>query len=542
MSELKIQQCRLDGRYDVRECLGRGSYAEVYLAEDVADDGGARPVVIKALNTYLQGVPDEELERTLIENFRNEATALDRVRHPNVVSRLGHGTAIDLQGRTFHYLVLEYMPGGDMQALCRRQPLTLERAVRYLEQVAAGLEHAHANDVIHRDVKPSNLLLTADHSTVKITDFGVAKIEAGGGAITRVGTDVYAAPEHHPLAHTGPLDPARALRPQLTPAADVYSLPKTAYMPLTGQAPSRFSPKPITQLAEEFAAEPWAPFVLRVLRRATSTDPAERHQTVREFREELRDALLPHTRLLSPPAGRKGGGDEPAGDGNPGKASAGGAESSPPPPSFEPSRRAAARTATTGTRPRIVVPVSSAGSFAEAAVLARTAQAAPRSAGVSPRPPHLPPASARDPGRGADSPWQPTRGARRWLVALLLVALFAGMLMATHYYVRGLRGGAAPRPASRPAQAAPRAQTLVGRELIATTDVNLRSNPNGNSAKIGLVDHGARVRVLSVDGEWYEVAVLQRARAVENEGGALQGWAWSGRGTRDTFREVSGSR
>src|ERR1043166_3848183 len=116
MSELKLPQCRLDGRYDVLDCLGRGSYSEVYVAHDLAaSNGSPRTVVIKALHTHLQGVPRPELERTLVENFRNEAVALDRVRHPNIISRLGHGTAIDLQGRTFHYLVLEYLPGGDLQ-------------------------------------------------------------------------------------------------------------------------------------------------------------------------------------------------------------------------------------------------------------------------------------------------------------------------------------------------------------------------------------------------------------------------------------------
>src|SRR3712207_904175 len=244
MSELKLQQCRLDGRYDVLDCLGRGSYSEVYVARDAAaTNGQPHTVVIKALNPYLQGMPDPELERTLINNFRNEAVALDRVRHPNIISRLGHGTAIDLQGRTFHYLVVEYLPGGDLQALCRRQPLTLERALFYFEQVCAGLAHAHDNDVIHRDIKPSNLLLTADQQTVKIADFGVAKIEAVEGAITRFGTDVYAPPEHHPLAHTGPLAPNAPNRPKpmLTPAADIYSLAKTTYMLLTGEAPRRFS-------------------------------------------------------------------------------------------------------------------------------------------------------------------------------------------------------------------------------------------------------------------------------------------------------------
>src|ERR687889_270115 len=302
MSELKLQQCRLDGRYDVLDCLGRGSYSEVYVARDAAaHEGGPSLVVIKALNTPLQGMPDPELERTLVENFRNEAMALARVRPPNTTGRPGHGTAIDLQNRTFHYLVVEYLPGGDLQALVLRRPLPLDGALFYLEQVCKGLAHAHKHGVIHRDIKPQNLLLTADQHTIKIADFGVAKIEAAEGAITRVGTDVYAAPEHHPLAVTGPLDTASLARPrpaQLTPAAAVYSLAKTTYMVLTGESPRRFSQKPVTQLPQEFAAEVWANYVLRVLERATQTNPARRHQTVEEFWRELRDATMAQTRPL----------------------------------------------------------------------------------------------------------------------------------------------------------------------------------------------------------------------------------------------------
>ena len=93
MSELKLQQSRLDGRYDIVECLGRGSYAEIYVANDnAAHDGAPRTIVIKALNIFLQDEPDAELEHTLVANFQNEAVALDRVRHPNVINRLGHGT------------------------------------------------------------------------------------------------------------------------------------------------------------------------------------------------------------------------------------------------------------------------------------------------------------------------------------------------------------------------------------------------------------------------------------------------------------------
>src|SRR4051794_1402152 len=207
MTELKLLQCRLDGRYDIEECLGRGSYAEIYMARDLAaTDEEFRKVVVKALNVLLQGYQDPDLERTLIQNFQNEAIALDRVRHPNIISRLGHGTALDLTGTAFHYLVLEYLGGGDLAKLRRTEPLSAERAIFYLQQVCAGLAYAHECGVIHRDIKPQNLLLTADRETVKIADFGVARLEAGEGAITRVGTNIYAPPEHSPLIQTSQLD------------------------------------------------------------------------------------------------------------------------------------------------------------------------------------------------------------------------------------------------------------------------------------------------------------------------------------------------
>src|SRR5690606_18890794 len=105
-------------------------------------------VVIKALNVFLQDDLDPDLERTLVENFQNEAVALDRVRHPNIISRLGHGTARDLDGLTFHYLVLEYMEGGDLQKAARDTRLTLKQSLKYIEQVCAGLRHAHEHGVI----------------------------------------------------------------------------------------------------------------------------------------------------------------------------------------------------------------------------------------------------------------------------------------------------------------------------------------------------------------------------------------------------------
>ncbi|HZT59645.1 MAG TPA: serine/threonine protein kinase [Pyrinomonadaceae bacterium] len=518
MSELKLQQCRLDGRYDVLDCLGRGSYSEVYVARDVAaSNGSPRTVVIKALNTHLQGVPDPELERTLVENFRNEAVALDRVRHPNIISRLGHGTAIDLQGRTFHYLVLEYLPGGDLQALVRSHPLPIEGALFYLEQICAGLAHAHKNGVIHRDIKPQNILLTADQRTAKIADFGVAKIEAAEGAITRVGTDVYAAPEHHPLATTGPLDTASLSRRVmvLTPAADIYSLAKTTYMLLTGEAPRRFSQKPITSLPAEFSGYEWSAYVLRVLERATQKNPESRQQTVEEFWREIKDATMEKTRPLRP-------GD--AGEGANNTSSAGGFTTTPPPaPTFDRESRAAKDTA----HHRIVVPIKRAphaemiGEMDEGrefpAANARAAYPAQDYAGAEEY-------RASDAYPYEREPRLSSRG-RRWLVALALLLTFSGMLFATYRYVNNLKqAGGAHQQQGQQANGAGGNASPVGHELVATTDVNLREGPNTSYSVAGLAESGSRVKVLQVNGRWYQVQVLQHTRAKTDPDSKDQGW------------------
>lgn len=531
MSELKLQQCKLDGRYDILECLGRGSYGEVYLARDSAAQGGSpQTVVIKALNIFLQGSIDLELERTLIENFRNEAVALDRVRHPNVINRLGHGTAIDLNGQTFHYLVLEYLSGGTMSDMCRHSPLSIERALLYLDQASAGLQHAHDRGVIHRDIKPQNLLLTSDRQVVKIADFGVAKLDSEGG-ITRVGTDVYAAPEHHPLLQTGPLDPhmsdAQSSR-KLTPAADVYSLAKTTYTILTGEAPRRFSQKPITELPEEFATRPWAAVAVRVLRRATETNPSRRPQTVRDFWSELSDALMPKTQLLTQPPS-----DEslpPGTDSSPRRDD----PRLPPEPlpvSFEtaaPPKRP--DMATSSARPRIVVPVNSPRAETHLAPAqpshARQSAPSPRQT-TAPADANLKPSRADQPAATAPRSWLVRDGTLRLLVGLLIIAGFALLLLGVYTSVRSRQRQqtstpAAPRQPGATQSAAPGYQ--IGREMITTTNVNLRGGPGRTHERIGEVESGSRIRIRAVEGNWVEVDIIERGSPRRDEDGPARGW------------------
>ncbi len=283
MRELKLEQSLVDSRYEITERLSHGSFAEIYVARD--RQSGGMPVVIKALNPSLRGTLDADLERTLIENFQNEAIALDAVRHPNVILRLGHGTAADLRGTPFHYLVLEYMPGGDLLTFCRRRPggtLRLDEALFFFRQVCEGLAYAHSRGIIHRDLKPNNFLLSEDQRIVKIADFGVAKITAESGEdaeVTRVGAQVYAPPEHHPERQTQSVP--------LTDSADIYSLAKSFYTVVAGVPPRRFSCAPIATLPDELMAQPWGSALARVLRRATEERPADRYATVVEFWSDL---------------------------------------------------------------------------------------------------------------------------------------------------------------------------------------------------------------------------------------------------------------
>ncbi|HSQ23191.1 MAG TPA: protein kinase [Pyrinomonadaceae bacterium] len=509
MSDLKLLQCRLDNRYDIEDCLGRGSYAEIYIARDLAaTDERFRDVVIKALNVLLQGYQDPDLERTLIQNFQNEAIALDRVRHPNIISRLGHGTAIDLNGTAFHYIVLEYLGGGDLAKLCRSEPLTLDRALTYLKQVCAGLAHAHECGVIHRDIKPQNLLLTADREIVKIADFGVARLEGGEGAITRVGTNIYAPPEHNPLVQTSQLDITAGQSPvQLTPAADIYSLAKTAYTLICGASPRPFAHQAITQLPMPIASQPWGGSLLRVLERATQTRAADRYQSVQDFWEDLNDVAMPVTQPLALAAARP----RISSDLNVDEVLTAAA---PPRPKFETSRELRQQQiGTNGSpRPKIVVPIAGHQSIPNANVFP-VAQSPGRM--TVPVPSALP--AAPGPTNLAAKP----RNRRRdYVVGLVLVLCFAGLLAATGAYVRKwikMRTGQ---------QTTATTTTDNGRQAVTKTDVNLRAGPNSQTDIIGLAEFGSKVQVLNTNtnNNWCEVQVIQHSRPKKDPTSSDRGW------------------
>jgi serine/threonine protein kinase len=479
MRELSLINCRLDRRYDIREQLGRGSYAEIFVARDIlaSPQSPHSQVVIKALNVFLQDDLDTHLERTLVENFQNEAVALDRVRHPNIISRIGHGTARDLQGTVFHYLVLEYMPGGDLQSRVRRERIPLGQAFSLIEQVCAGLGHAHSRGIIHRDIKPQNLLLSADGMVVKIADFGVARFSLAESPITRVGTNIYAPPEHSPLAagQTGALG-----CDGLTPAADIYSLAKTIYTVITGESPRGFSGERITALPDSVRDSEWGDELLRVIRRATDPLPGERHQSVAEFWADLVSVR------------------DIAAEGE-----------------YE-----------TRVRPRVPAvpqPNVARGYTPIAPAMAEFAEAKAQTAAAQyvryPAPERRPSVTRVPVEREATPPQQPAgpgpergRAIRRLATFLVFAGMFTGLLYGTASYMRGR--GVLPEirnPFSTP-------------DAVATTDVYLRPAPSTDNDPIGLVTKNSKVRIVNSQNNWYQVDVVEQGRVRNNGPNATRGW------------------
>lgn len=505
MRELSLTNCRLDRRYDLQRELGRGSYAEIFLARDTlaSPQSPHNQVVIKALNVFLQDDLDDDLERTLVENFQNEAVALDRVRHPNIISRLGHGTARDLNGTIFHYLVLEYLAGGDLQKLCRERLLTLQDSLKYIEQVCAGLSYAHRHGIIHRDIKPQNLLLTSDRETVKIADFGVARVNVSDAPITRVGTNIYAPPEHSPLAKEN----GNARAEQLTPSADVYSLAKSIYTLLTCEAPRSYANHPITDLPITSRDEEWADELKRVLAKATDDDPAMRHQSVEELWADLEGirriaadgevATQVRSKLHALPQAHVASGYSPI---------------APQKPKFDTSRDLRSR------HPLIAKRAAAVGGSAVVSVVDGPAYA-PMERVEDHWPNAEPPVTANGNGETATVDHIAIKPKKnRWFLKTLIamgvvIAIFGGLIYGAVYYVT-----------SRPLYQQITSIFADAKTGRANTDINLRPDPSSNNDPIGVVTKNSRLRIVKTQNNWYQVDVIEQGRDRGQPLSTTRGW------------------
>ncbi|WP_336786226.1 Stk1 family PASTA domain-containing Ser/Thr kinase [Paenibacillus sp. MMO-177] len=283
---------QLGGRYEILTKIGGGGMALVYKAHDILLN---RNVAVKILRQ--QFVHDEEF----IRRFRREAQSAASLSHPNVVSIYDVGQEEDT-----HYIVMEYIEGHNLNEIIHeRAPLQADEAVRIAAQICDALEHAHQNHIIHRDIKPHNILI-GKNGRVKVTDFGIARAVTSS-TITQTGSVVgsvhYFSPEHAKGISTGE-------------KSDLYSLGIVLYQMLTGKLPF-FGESPISvalkHLQEEFEeprkVNPHIPqSVENVILRAMRKNPNERYQSAREMLHDL-DTCLKPSRLGEPKATFTSGSD-----------------------------------------------------------------------------------------------------------------------------------------------------------------------------------------------------------------------------------------
>ena len=229
----------LGGRFVLEREIGAGGMARVFLGRDEVLE---RPVAVKILNPG-HGSTD------IGARFRREGRTAARLAHPNIVQVYDAGEG-EFEGREVSYIVMEYIPGGDLKGLIdEKGPLANDELAKLGADVSSGLAHAHANGVIHRDIKPHNILIDA-YGRPKLSDFGIARaVDATYATRTGsyLGTALYSAPE-------------QLQGEQVTPKSDVYSLGIAFYQAAVGQAP--FTGTPIEVASQHVSREPTVPSVL----------------------------------------------------------------------------------------------------------------------------------------------------------------------------------------------------------------------------------------------------------------------------------------
>ena len=262
------------GRYELEELVGSGGMSNVFRAHDRLLE---RTVALKILHE--QYTRDEDY----VERFRREARAVAQLTHPNIVTVIDRG---EQDGRQF--IVFEYVDGQNLKELSARGPLDAREAIQLALQVAHALSFAHARGLVHRDVKPQNVLLN-DEGQAKVTDFGIARSLDVHGVTqtgTVLGTSDYIAPE-------------QARGQKVDPKTDIYSLGVVLYELLTGEVP--FSGDNFVAVAMRHVSEP-APSVLEhrpdcplrvdlAIQRAMAKDPADRFASMDELCTELEVCL-----------------------------------------------------------------------------------------------------------------------------------------------------------------------------------------------------------------------------------------------------------
>jgi serine/threonine protein kinase len=259
-----------DGRYRIVRKLGAGGMADVYLAED--QELGRR-VAIKILNG--RHANDDQF----IERFRREAKNAAALNHPNIVSIYDRGEAEDT-----YYIAMEFLDGRSLKELIvGHGQAPIKVAVEYARQILSALRFAHRHGIVHRDIKPHNVLVDRE-GRVKVTDFGIAR--AGASQMTETGSIVGTAQY---------LSPEQAKGGEVDQRSDLYSLGIVLYELLTGKTPFE-GDTPVEIAMKHLSTAPQPPSKLRpdiprdldmVVLRALAKDPDDRYQSADEMEADL---------------------------------------------------------------------------------------------------------------------------------------------------------------------------------------------------------------------------------------------------------------
>lgn len=260
-------------RYQVARPLARGGMAEVYLATDTRLD---RPVAVKVMHAELAA------NTAFVERFEREARAMAGLNHPNMVRVYDYGTDSDSP-----YIVMEYVRGKTLRELLHDSGMPPpDRAAEVIADVAGALQYAHENGIVHRDVKPGNIMIDTD-GTVKVTDFGIAQAPGEDAQqLTQVGAVVGTAAYFSPEQAQGKAADARS---------DVYAMGCVLYELITGSTP--FEGETPWAIAYQHVNDPMAPPSTRnprvprdlelITMRAVAKDPNQRYQSAAEMRIDL---------------------------------------------------------------------------------------------------------------------------------------------------------------------------------------------------------------------------------------------------------------
>jgi eukaryotic-like serine/threonine-protein kinase len=266
------------GRYRIDRRLGAGGMSTVFQATDSVLE---RPVAVKLLAEHL--AEDE----AFVARFRREALSAARLQHPNIVQVFDSGQDPESER---HYIVMEYVAGPSCADLLREnRHLEVDQTAGLVRDACHGLDYAHRAGVIHRDVKPGNLLVAGETGITKLADFGIAKA-AEQTRITQVGSV---------LGTAAYLSPEQARGDEAGPASDIYSLGVCAYQFLTGRLPHEYSS--LTELAlkqQQDAVQPITEFNPEVppalddaIRLSLEREPGARYRSALEMAEAIEAGL-----------------------------------------------------------------------------------------------------------------------------------------------------------------------------------------------------------------------------------------------------------